>query len=494
MEADSPNSFSHGRRFGLGTNTLVSSVALFAVMAMLNYLAGRHYLRVPLSFAAKEQLSPLTMQVLKSLPEPVKIVLYYDPDETLYNPVSQLLKEYALVNPTKLSLDAVNYTLEPAKAELIKTQYKLPPQARDLVIFECRGKTRIVAQSELSDYDISKVVSGESKEVKRKGFMGERMFTSAIRTVADPQVSRAVFLIGHGEHDRTNSLSDFGYGRFSALLRENGIQAAPLSLAGTNDVPADTQLVIIAGPTLAFDPAEIDKLDRFLNKGGRLFLLLNYQSRTGLERLLSKWGVEFGTGVVVDEKESRSNSSVIIAKYAGHPVVGALSQAKLPLQMILPRPILKRAGPQGADAPQVVELATSSEEGIAVNDVQNGVPRPNPATDPHGAIPVMIAVEKGSIKDVNLDRGSTRMIVTGDSYFLGNKLIEAAANRDFAWHAINWLLDRSQLLGGIGPRKITEYTLTVTQRQMTNLRVLVLAGIPGGVLLLGLLVWFRRRY
>ena len=163
MEADSPNSFSHGRRFGLGTNTLVSIVALFAVMAMLNYLAGRHYLRVPLSFAAKQQLSPLTIQVLKSLPEPVKIVLYYDPDETLYNPVSQLLKEYALVNPTKLSLDAVNYTLEPAKAELIKTQYKLPPQARDLVIFECRGKIRIVAQSELSDYDISKVVSGESK-------------------------------------------------------------------------------------------------------------------------------------------------------------------------------------------------------------------------------------------------------------------------------------------------------------------------------------------
>ena len=237
-----------------------------------------------------------------------------------------------------------------------------------------------------------------------------------------------------------------------------------------------------------------DALDRFLNKGGRLFLLLNYQSRTGLERLLSKWGVEFGTGVVVDEKESRSNSSVIIAKYGAHPVVGALSQARLPLQMILPRPILKRAGPQGADAPQVVELATSSEDGIAVNDVQNGVPRPNPATDPHGAIPVMIAVEKGSIKDVNLDRGSTRMIVTGDSYFLGNKLIEAAANRDFAWHAINWLLDRSQLLGGIGPRKITEYTLTVTQGQMTNMRWLVLAGIPGGVLLLGLLVWFRRRY
>jgi hypothetical protein len=292
MDADSPNSFSSGRKWGVGTNTLVSVVAFLAVMAMLNYLASRHFTRVPLSFAAKEQLSTLTVQVLQSLPEPVKIILYYDPDETLYGPVSQLLKEYTLLNPTRLSLDVVNYVVEPAKAELIKNQYKLPPQAKDLVIFECRGKTKIVAQSDLSDYDISKVISGESNEVKRKAFLGERLFTSAIRTVADPQTLRAAFLVGHGEHDRTNSLSDFGYGRFTSLLRENGIQISPLSLAETNDVPADTQLLIIAGPTRAFDLGEIDKLDRFLNKGGRLFLLLNYQSRTGLERLLSKWGVD----------------------------------------------------------------------------------------------------------------------------------------------------------------------------------------------------------
>ena len=494
MDADSPNSFSSGRKWGLGTNTLVSVIALLAVMAMLNYLAGRHFKRIPLSFAAKEQLSTLTVQVLLSLPEPVKIVLYYDPDETLYNPVSELLKEYILINPARLSLDVVNYVVESGKAELIKNQYKLPPQAKDLVIFECRGKIKIVAQSDLSDYDISKVISGESNEVKRKAFLGERLFTSAIRTVADPQTLRAAFLVGHGEHDLTNSLADFGYGRFTSLLRENGIQVSPLSLTGTNDLPADTQLLIIAGPTRAFDLGEIDKLDRFLNKGGRLFLLLNYQSRTGLERLLGKWGVDFGEGVVVDEKKSRSNSSVIVGSYGAHPVVGALAQAQLPLQLILPRPVLKRAGPQGADAPQVVELATSSPEGIAVNDVRDGVPRPNPATDPVGAIPLMVAVEKGSIKDVNLDRGSTRMVITGDSFFLGNKLIEAAANRDFAWHAVNWLLDRSQLLGGIGPRKITSYTLTVTQGQMRNLRWLVLAGLPGGVLLLGLLVWFRRRY
>ena len=31
-------------------------------------------------------------------------------------------------------------------------------------------------------------------------------------------------------------------------------------------------------------------------------------------------------------------------------------------------------------------------------------------------------------------------------------MIDAAANRDFAGYAVNWLLDRTVLLEGIGPR------------------------------------------
>ena len=44
----------------------------------------------------------------------------------------------------------------------------------------------------------------------------------------------------------------------------------------------------------------------------------------------------------------------------------------------------------------------------------------------------MVAVEKGAIKDVITERGSTRMVVVGDSLFLANHQIDSAANRDFA--------------------------------------------------------------
>ncbi|MEY4377844.1 MAG: hypothetical protein RJB26_2394, partial [Pseudomonadota bacterium] len=180
----------------------------------------------------------------------------------------------------------------------------------------------------------------------------------------------------------------------------------------------------------------------------------------------------------------------IVGAFGSHPVVKALSAAGLPLALALPRSVTARStGAASADAPQVVELAMTSPEGVAVSDLTRG-PRPS---DRKGSVSLMAAVEKGSIKGVNLGRGSTRLIVVGDSYILDNQMIEQGGNRDFAWQAVNWLLDRSLLIGNIGPRPIRVHTFTMTDGQMRTVRWLLLGAVPGGVLLFGLLVWFRRQ-
>jgi hypothetical protein len=85
------------------------------------------------------------------------------------------------------------------------------------------------------------------------------------------------------------------------------------------------------------------------------------------------------------------------------------------------------------------------------------------------------------------------MIVVGDSFFLANGPIKAmSANRDFADYAVNWLLERSQLLEGLGPRPISEYRIALTVAQMNTIQWLLLGALPGGILLLGGLVWLRR--
>jgi hypothetical protein len=105
----------------------------------------------------------------------------------------------------------------------------------------------------------------------------------------------------------------------------------------------------------------------------------------------------------------------------------------------------------------------------------------------------MVAVEQKPVPGVANPRGTTRMIVAGDSFFLNNRQIESLANRDFAGYAVNWLLDRTVLLDGIGPRPVTEFRLTMTRDQQKTVRWLLLGALPGAVLLFGGLVWLARR-
>ena len=77
--------------------------------------------------------------------------------------------------------------------------------------------------------------------------------------------------------------------------------------------------------------------------------------------------------------------------------------------------------------------------------------------------------------------------------FLDNYFIAAGYNDDFADAAINWLLERTTFLSGVGPRPITEYRLQMTPRETNTVKGILLGAIPGGILLFGGLVWLRRR-
>jgi hypothetical protein len=157
---------------------------------------------------------------------------------------------------------------------------------------------------------------------------------------------------------------------------------------------------------------------------------------------------------------------------------------QLALEMVLPRPISKVDwSTPPANPPEVDELAFSSSESTLAGD---------PAAAPQ-IYPLIAAIEEKPVAGVAKPRGSTRIVVAGDSLFLDNQLIDAAANRDFVNYAVNWLLDRQELLAGIDPQPVNEYRLMLTRKQGQRLDWLLLGALPGGVMLLGWLVWLVRR-
>lgn len=495
MATENPPSFSPAQKWSVGLNVALSILALGAILLMVNYLGARHFTRFSLTASRRIELSPRTTETLAALTNDIKVTLYYDREEPLYESVKALLKEYMFAC-ARLQVETVDYRRDPGAAQLVKAAYQLS-QATDknLVIFDCNKRWKAVTQGELSDLDVQALISGKSREVRRTHFKGEMLFTSAILNVTTLRTLKAYFLQGHGEHQPDSEDKLMGYSEFAGVLRENNIERDKLSLAGAGEVPADCHLLIIAGPRTALLPEELDKIDRYLRQGGRLFAAFSYSSAwrpLGLEALLAGWGVAVGNNVVFDSEHTYTEKDMAVSRFGSHPVTRPLAQSAL--YLLLPRSVGKaQGGGAAADGVTVDAIAFTGDRARVETDLRkDGAHYPGPR-DYVGPVPLIVAAEKGRLTGVTADRGATRLVVCGDSIFLGNETINKAANRDFVSLAVNWLLDRSQYVTTIRPQPIKEYRLNMTKRQMLSARWVLMLGMPGAVMLVGLLVAVRRR-
>ena len=492
-------SFTPYRRWGMGLNMTLLVLVVFAVVVMINYLGRQYFLRIPVTARGRTSLSPLTLRFLGSLTNQIRVTIYYDRDEPLFDLISDLLNEYRLVN-RKILIQTVDYKRDPAAAQQLQARpgysFLSSPSAKDLVIFDGGGPGHIKAIPGQALGAVTVERTGDTNAPWRRkliAFAGERAFTAFLMAVTTTKPFTAYFLEGHGEHasdDSERGVAASGYHGFANLLVRNIVTNAPIQLLGTNAIPADCNLLIVAGPQRRLEDTELKKIDRYLTEGGRLLALFNFLSitnQTGLETILAKWGVAVGQGIVADppntpERESLG-AELIVSAYGSNVLVNPL--VGYGLDLIAPRPI-GRFGERlrAADAPHVEQLIYSGPASYLLD---------NPTKQQN--FPLAVAVEKGAIKGVVTERGTTRIVVLGDSFCFANQLLDSPTykNQDFASYLINWLLDRPQLLEGVGPQPVKEYKLVMTKAQMQSAEWLLLGGLPGGVLVLGGLVWLRRR-
>ena len=497
-------SFSRHRKWRFAFDAAVRTAVVFAVVVMVNHLGRRYYHRQFLSEQTRIQLSSRTINVLNALTNQVKVTLYYDKDDRLYPDVLALLNEYRNLNP-RLQITTVDYRWDAAEAQRVKKDYKLPEamdasekseatNPKNFVIFDSAGRQKVVNGNALADFKLERTANSKELEFSRKltAFHGEKLFTACLLAISNPKPFKAYVLQGHGEHNLDSGDEVSGYLSFKLLLQRNYIQPEPLYLTGTNGVPTDCELLIIPGPHTPIPETALARIEQYLNEGGRLFALFNaYPDRpTGLERILyARWDVLVGNSIVRDPDNSayRTQSGneavdVVVGAFTQHPAVKALLGYNL--DFIQPRPISPKTGrDKAADGPKVEAIIATEPTATLADD-------PNRT---QGRYPLAVAVEKAAPLGVATARGATRMIVVGDSLFLANERIKHFANADFAEYAVNWLLDRPQLTTGIGPSTFTEFRVLLTAAQLKNIQWLLLVALPGGVLLLGGLVWLRRQ-
>src|SRR5436190_8902065 len=285
---------------------------------------------------------------------------------------------------------------------------------KNLVIFKCEGRPpKIVPGNLLAEFELEPVPNEKEREYRRRftWFNGEKLFTGYVLAVSSLKPYHAYYLQGHREHPISGDQVS-GYLKFAAILQQNYVQVELLTLAGTNTVPMDCNLLIIAGPIDEIGPVELEKIAQYLDQGGRLLALFNSAAKdrqSGLAGILARrWGVIVGESEISDRAHSHNDNDIVVG-VSQHPAVRALLGSML--YLIAPRTVTHVPDKSAAaDAPKVAVLAAS-----AVTAVLRGDPKPQPRQ-----YPVAVAVEKGAPPGVVTERGSTRMIVVGDSFFLAN--------------------------------------------------------------------------
>ena len=383
----------------------------------------------------------------------------------------------------RLKLELIDPARDPARAEAVQQELRLPIRSpENRVIFAANDSAKAINESELSILDLSGFM--DTREARRTHFTGEQLFTSAIVAVTEGRQTKVGFVIGHSEHKASDTGGQWGYSKFANILQQKGLLLKEIPLAGTNSIPADCRMLIIAGPRTPYSRDELAKLREFVGTGGSLFTLFNFyslQRPTGLEKFLADYDFEIGFNQVSDSKNEQSGQGgfLLVDNLGSHPITKPILDSRL--HLLLPRSVGFPEA-ENDDSPPGSILAHSSDAGQAVGQIQGN----KDSVEREGKIPLIAAK-----LHANDGQPPARLVVAGDSLFLGNSAIEAGANRDFASLAVNWLLEREHLLA-IAPRTVTEYRIVLNHAEMTSVTWLLLLVLPGGTLGLGLL-WWRRQ-
>ena len=110
----------------------------------------------------------------------------------------------------------------------------------------------------------------------------------------------------------------------------------------TDAVPDDAALVILAAPEEPLLPEENRTLEEFMNKGGKLMVLLDPGADT-MEPLLGKLGLKSGTAAVAHHqafiRQTRGKGDRVLLvtnRFGSHPSVEFLSKNSTQLALIMP--------------------------------------------------------------------------------------------------------------------------------------------------------------
>ena len=163
----------------------------------------------------------------------------------------------------------------------------------------------------------------------------EQAFANALMRLARGSERLVMWLEGHGER-RLDGVANHDLGEFGRQLQQKGFRMNSVNLGLAQEVPANAALLMIASPQADLQPAEVEKIQRYLAGGGNLLWLIDPEPLRGLQPVAELLGLVLTPGTVVDPALAPRSGPPVYALGAAQATAASRHRARLSLNTLFP--------------------------------------------------------------------------------------------------------------------------------------------------------------
>ncbi|MFK8181767.1 MAG: GldG family protein [Phormidesmis sp.] len=491
------------------TNAIFSVLSVFAILALINFMGARYDSRIDLTENQILTLSPASQQVVADLEQPAELLIF--------SPVPDPVDQQLLDNYRRYNDDFTYRYLDPFA----------DPQLSQQLGVETGG------EAFLRSGDRTTLV----QRINPQEPLSERQLTDKLAQLSQEDVAVVYFLQGHGEYVIDGSQA--GFSEAATELTQQNYTVAPLNLAATGTVPSDADVLVIAGPQEEFFENEVIAVRSYLESGGSVMVLIDPEVKTGLEVLMSQWGVVPEDTIVIDtsgggQLVGLGPAAPLVQDYGDHPITDAFGDGRSFFPVARPLQIREVTGvdetpllftnqsshaqpitegeisvesddqkPEGPfslgvalSRPAVASSAasTANEAANADDETAEGESAGSESVEEFlaDAIPEEELVAEGADTETPALTDS-RMVVIGNSTFATDGLFSQQLNGDVFLNSVTWLSKIDKPVLSIRPKEVTNRRFEITVQNQILLTLLALVVFPLGGLVSAGALWVKRR-
>ena len=503
------------RQIKHGMSATILTIIFIAAVVLVNVIATIIFERYPLTFdltdKKKFSISDESIDYVKTINTDVLITVFADEDDFCYlsdytNQADEVMKKYSQYN----SHISYRFVVPDSNPDIV-AEYGVDTTSPYDIIVETNPtsdikRTRKILLTDLvtfKDEFLQNLNSyyGMTIEQMAKNFGALRVlqtygsmveasradeaFVSAFMAVADPNPVTAVFLTGCAEAAELSYLH--------TLLEANGYFVQDIDIT-KEEIPEDAALVIIPAPTKDYLPEEVQKVEDFLENDGKMGKQLLYcasiqQGKTpNLDELLAEWGLQFEEAVVCEQDTDfyyQMPFNTIAASVSDNFTQDVTADAPKLLNLGS-RPIKLLFDERGNTG---TEAYVTSNASAYTADMNNG------ETISNGQQIYTAVASRAVFSSTDASATYSNIVAFGAVETLSDQYLQNARfdNREYILSLLNGVTGKTNTGITIQPTVISAELYSLTEKQTSVLQWTFTLIIPAVVLIIGGVVWYRRK-